>query len=180
MRWPCAQWQPMAGVSSAGVRPIANFRSRRTKERARATALPPRPPASPPRHSPRPLRAPRWVGGIRPRSVRSLTTPGFGPPPPGARRALPREARPPGPALSALPPTQPHQQHPRCRDCSHPGAGWLGGCIGSAPPSRTGANCRRWRCERGLQRARLQFWGPSVLAEPEKPVGVNRSLHPHH
>lgn len=119
-------------------------------------------------------------GGIRPRSVRSLTTPGFGPPPPGARRALPREARPPGPALSALPPTQPHQQHPRCRHCRHPGAGWLGGCIGSAPPCRAGANCRRWRCERGLQRARLQFWGPSVLAEPEKPVGVNRSLHPHH
>jgi hypothetical protein len=134
MRWPCAQWQPMAGVSGAGVRPIANFRSRRTKEQARATMPPPCPPAPPPKHSPCPLRGPRWVRGIWPRSVRSPTTPGSGPPPPGALRALPREARPPGPALSAEPPPQPHRQHPRSGDCRHPCARWLGmRAIGSAP-----------------------------------------------
>lgn len=149
MRWPCAQWQPMAGVSSAGVCPIANFRSRRTKERARATALPPRPPASLPRHSPRPLWAPRWVGGGS-GHARSGVLPLLGSGHRLLERAGPSPRKPglPGPPSLRCRLPNPTNSIPAAGTAGIPApGGWRG--VGSAPPCRAGANCRRWRCERG-------------------------------
>ncbi|XP_037695522.1 basic proline-rich protein-like [Choloepus didactylus] len=64
----------------------------------------------PGRTHPRPPWAPRAGGG--PATLRRCpAAPGPEPPPPGARPALPREARPPGPALS--PPPRPHPRRHR-------------------------------------------------------------------
>lgn len=150
MRWPCAQWQPMAGVSRAGVRSIANFRSRRTKEQARATVPPPCPPASPPKHSPCPLRGLRWVRGnlatlssesyhSRVRATASWSASG---PPPGSpaprARPLRRAAAPTPPTASPLRGLQASLCQV-ARDTSHR--------ICSPSAERAGANSLRGRSE---------------------------------
>lgn len=113
-----AQWQPMAGVSRAGVRPIANFGSRRTKKRARAAVPQPCLPASPPKHSPCPLRGPRWVGGPGHAQSGVLPLPGPG------HRLLERFGPSPGKPGPPDPPS-PRSRRPNLTD-SIPAAGTAG------------------------------------------------------
>lgn len=142
MKWPCARWQRMGRVSRAGVGPIANLRTQRTRERARATAPPPPPcrPASPPRHSPRPLRAPRWVGGESGHAQSGvLPLPGPG------HRLLERAGPSPGKPGPPGPPS------PRCRrpnpTKSIPAPGGFRGASHKVCSSgqRAGARSVRWR-----------------------------------
>lgn len=115
----------------------------RAQDGALAAASPRFPPGQ---HSPRLLCAP-WLMGVRPHSGPSPDATGPGPPPPGARLALPREAQPPAP---------PSPRRPGPNPTSHPRAQGLQASRRPAPPGARAvsrgalvrsarADSRRWR-----------------------------------